>query len=215
MDRVSKSKRRKDDQQLVQNLKAKVDELTAKVRALESQNVDQAAASASSSTTTTSLPTRSAAPRMHNPSPHSSYSVAQVPIYASTGFVQEMPEGIPSHDTSSTSSVPPLPHETALVVQTGARAADPDQSVSIQDLFNHLLGMALVVDRSTICMDDALSSDALIRGILYGWDTILSAPYCCPIWEVLSRFDSLIFGFTSILTRFSTLKTIRTFMLVC
>lgn len=224
-DRVSKSKRRRDDQRLVENLKAKVDELTAKVAALEEKQTDQpaAAVAVAAAAATGTAATADTFPATAYPSTFS--GAASQPVYyleqtgpsATTGFVEELSDqagATGSTDHTAPTRVLPLPHETAIATQTQAGTLQPDEPALVQDLFNHLLCMALVIDRSAICVDEALSADAIIRGILQGWDTVLSAPYVCPLWDILSRFDILIFAYTSVLTRFSTLKVLRHFMLV-
>lgn len=221
-DRASKSKRRKDDQRLVDSLKAKVEELTAQVIALEQQQQqqsDQPPAAGPSAATTTADPFANVAyhPSVSVPTAQTAYHPEHATQRVTTGFVQELPDNVDSAgsaDHTAPAPVLPLPHETAVATQTRAGILQPGEPPLVQDLFNHLLGMALVADRSMICVDEALSQDAIIRGILNGWDTVLAALYVCPLWEILSRFDMLIFAFTSVLTRFSTLKTIRHFLLV-
>lgn len=223
-DRVSKSKRRRDDQRLVENLKAKVEELTAKVSALEQKQTDQPAATdagvaitADPVVTADTFPAAAYPLTLLGSATQPSYHLEQTAPSVTTGFVEDLPDqavALESADHTAPTRVLPLPHETAIATQTRAGTLRPDEPALVQDLFNHLLGMALVVDRSAICVDEATSQDAVIRGIIYGWDTVLAAPYVCPLWDILSRFDMLLFAYTSVLTRFSTLKVLRHFMLV-
>lgn len=209
MDRVSKSKRRKDEQRLIDSLRVKVDELTAKVKVLEEQNAGPLPAPASAATAATSLSIR---PNPANVLPAN----ASQPVrpHATNGFVEELPDHVEPL-VARPAAVVPLPHETTLATQANSTNLPPEQIASIEELITHLLGMALVVDPSTVCRDQNLNQDAIIRGILYGWDDVLAGPYVCPLWEVVGRFDRFIFGFTSVLTRFSTIKTIHNFLMVC
>ncbi|ETN37715.1 uncharacterized protein HMPREF1541_07338 [Cyphellophora europaea CBS 101466] len=209
LDRINKSKRRQDDQRLVENLKAEIDSLTAKVKALEQQAVE---ATAQPNVVSTG-PSYSAFPTLHDRTDHTDSDPDQ-PVNLTSGYISELPSD--NGDDESTPALP-LPGETALANNLPIPGlpynANPGENVSIQDLFNYILGMALLCDRRLICRDEKLSQDAIIRGVLHGWDTVLSPPYTCPIWDLLARFDYLIFGFTPVNTRFSTLKTLHTFCL--
>jgi hypothetical protein len=213
-DRAGKSKRRRDDQRLVEGLKAKVAELTAKVKALEEPLFIQGDAPGASSTTSISS---SFQPPHSDIRPGPSRAVhlsVSTGLYAIPSSIEDVPDMSTDIDGLTSVPAPPLPHETALIAQSRTGGLNPDESSSTLDLFNHLLAMALVVDRATICLDEASSQDAMIRGILYGWPTVLAGPYVCPLWQVLGQFDELVYGFSSVLTRLTVLKVLHTFMLV-
>lgn len=88
------------------------------------------------------------------------------------------------------------------------------QSTSVLEFFNEVLGKAHRVNRSQVCTDDRLNQDALIRGIVDGWNAVERYPYFCPLWGVLRQIDRRVFRLSSTMTRLCMLRMIHFMLLV-
>lgn len=84
-----------------------------------------------------------------------------------------------------------------------------------QSIFNTAVATARVLSNTTVCTDPSLNQDALIRGILFGWDVATTTcPFRCPLWGVLQLLDKRIFQFSGTITRLCTLRMIHSLLLV-
>lgn len=113
-----------------------------------------------------------------------------------------------------------LPNKTRNEPSAGLKddkTFDPEGHLNqnvIQALFNELLLEACSSSRGSICSDEVLNQDALIRGIVHGWDTVTSLAQYCPLLEVISRLDRFIFSYSRVITRFCTLRMIHYMLMV-
>jgi hypothetical protein len=63
---------------------------------------------------------------------------------------------------------------------------DPTSASDCQSIFNNLLTTAHAFSSTSVCTDPRLNQDALIRGVLFGWDIATTmSPFCCPLWDIL------------------------------
>ncbi|ETN45758.1 uncharacterized protein HMPREF1541_09591 [Cyphellophora europaea CBS 101466] len=205
VDRLNKSRRREQEQTAVRDVKSQLATLTANLHSLQRALPDNANClprrfdTDLASTSDTTLPSNTSGPELS--SAYFSFNVSsEPPVRSFSSDVVELEDEVPH--------VLPLPTEATVgdrcLLVSGARSFGT--TVSIQDLFNQLLRQGCVSDRRLICTDEALNQNALIRGIVHGWHTVLESPFACPLWEVTSRLDKHIFGYSSLITRFCTLR---------
>ncbi len=99
---------------------------------------------------------------------------------------------------------------------TGAPSrSDPTNASDCQSIFNNLLTTARAFSNTSVCTDSSLNQDALIRGVLFGWDVVTTmSPFCCPLWEILRHLDKRIFQLSGTITRLCTLRMIHSLLLV-
>ncbi|KEF58093.1 uncharacterized protein A1O9_06016 [Exophiala aquamarina CBS 119918] len=92
--------------------------------------------------------------------------------------------------------------------------SDPTSAGNCQSIFNNVLTTAHFLSRTSVCTDPSLNQDALIRGILFGWDNIITtSPFFCPLWEILRHLDKRIFQLSGTITRLCTLRMIHSLLL--
>lgn len=203
-DRVNKSSRRKRDQHTVEGIQAQLEVLAATLQTLQQR-----------------LPDSVSKPddRRDGGLSHETDMVTPWAVDEAEWDPQVLEEASPIHAIVAEEDgahVLPLPSEDlpvdrwSIAPSTGESAAP----VSVQDLFNQLLRQGCVCDRLFICTNEALNQNALIRGIMHGWHTVLTSPSACPLWEVIGRLDRLIFAYSSLITRFCTLRMIHYMLLV-
>lgn len=88
----------------------------------------------------------------------------------------------------------------------GSVDVDPMKGDECQRIFTQVLRAAGAQAPSRVCIDHGLNQDALIRGVLYGWDDVaINGDFFCPLWRIISLLDSRIFRFSGTMTRFSCL----------
>lgn len=92
-------------------------------------------------------------------------------------------------------SLPPLLHE--------------DQNCSILRFTSEVFDKVRELNVHKICLDDQLNQDAIIRGVLEGWNTLHDRVYLCPLWTLLGQIDEKVFIRSGVLTRFSMLRMIH------
>ena len=90
-----------------------------------------------------------------------------------------------------------------------------DRCCSHLQFSNDLLAKIHEFGIHTICLNDQLNQDAVIRGVLEGWHAIQGRAYFCPLWSILEQIDERIFIRSGILTRFSMLRMIHLMLQVC
>ena len=90
-----------------------------------------------------------------------------------------------------------------------------DKCRSLLQFTNDVFTQAREFDIHTICLNDQLNQDAVIRGVLEGWHVTQSRAYFCPLWSILEQTDERIFIKSGILTRFSMLRMIHLMLQVC
>jgi hypothetical protein len=109
---------------------------------------------------------------------------------------------------------------------TGQRAQDIEysssvcctasgQSYTFKNYSDQLLGRVHNLKPSQVCLNDPVSQDALIRGILFGWDKVKDGGFWCPLWEIIYQIDAAIFIRSRLLTRICMLRTIHLLLKVC
>lgn len=96
----------------------------------------------------------------------------------------------------------------------GFEDSGQSQSTSVVEFLNDVLWKAHSLDRSQICTDDQLNQDALIRGIVAGWDAVECFPYFCPLWDTLRQIDKRLFRLSGAMTRLCMLRMIHFMLLV-
>lgn len=93
--------------------------------------------------------------------------------------------------------------------------SERDQSSECQSIFNETLMLGCSMSRYDICTDAQRNEDALIRGIVYGWDKVSGQnDFFCPLWTIIRFLDARFFRLSSTITRFCTLTMIHS-MLLC
>ncbi|KIW79470.1 hypothetical protein Z517_06082 [Fonsecaea pedrosoi CBS 271.37] len=70
------------------------------------------------------------------------------------------------------------------------------------------------IDRGLVCLDDRLNQNALIRGVLRGWDSLQPLARRCPLWDVLRNIDEGLFLLSEVTTRLSMLRAVHFMLLV-
>lgn len=80
---------------------------------------------------------------------------------------------------------------------------------------NRLLGAVHGLEKTLVSLDDSANQDALIRAVLYGWETLqtTSSRFYCPLWTILGQIDTTFFVHCTILTRFCMLRMIHLLLL--
>ncbi|WPH05048.1 Hypothetical protein R9X50_00794700 [Acrodontium crateriforme] len=116
--------------------------------------------------------------------------------YTSPNAIHSLPALCPATITTS----------STIHVETAGGSTDPLKGDECQKIFTQVLGAAGAQAASRVCIDHALNQDALIRGVLYGWDDVaVNGDFFCPLWRIISLLDSRIFRFSATMTRFSCL----------
>ncbi|KAL5358856.1 hypothetical protein BJX96DRAFT_51618 [Aspergillus floccosus] len=69
-----------------------------------------------------------------------------------------------------------------------ALAASPE--TDLPSSLNYILGTVHEVDPLEVCCDKARNHDAIIRGVINGWASVLHGTFVCPIWRILSAIDN-------------------------
>ena len=137
--------------------------------------------------------------------------------------------GAATEDTikpKASSTAPFLPAELAAI---NAQSTPGPTWATIKDIFNSIVSEAssgiTPATRPLIVTDTILTQDALIRGVLHGWHTVLCNPadqgqphastgtIRCPILIAVARTDSLLFSFAPLSTRLISLRMIHLMLL--
>lgn len=217
IDRINKSKQRNEQTETIEKLKAQIELLSTKVFTLEQrQPSTKVPPIISGNGAVTTLPCSkitpsalsfaSSLPRALGQGPdlqHSSVPFLEVGNHTANSILMDSH----SRESEGLIQVAALPGEGA----TAGNSVTGLQPVVIQDLFSELVRRGCGSERRFVCSDQVLNDDALIRGVTLGWHTI---DLLCPLWEITSLLDQHIFGHSSIITRFCTLRTTLFVLLV-
>ena len=94
--------------------------------------------------------------------------------------------------------------------------AGADESTTLRDLLNDLLGSIYRINPAQVCANEQFNQDAVIRGVILGWDDVVQKQaFVCPIWNILRRVDALLMMHASVPTRLALLRGIHMMLLVC
>lgn len=107
--------------------------------------------------------------------------------------------------TPSASSLPPLP----------SLVSNVDQNTTLRGYLDDVLGSVFSVDPLEVCTNDIHNQDALIRGVVLGWNHIRKESFNCPLWRILSWTDELLTARTAIATRLALLRGVHLMLIVC
>jgi hypothetical protein len=246
VDRISKARRRRDNTEsrdTVDYLKKQVEELSLKVKTLEREewlHID----SSKINTRRLQHDFPPDAYRVHQQPAHSSFIA---PPLASAGFYHSTLNSLQTvdpftpqssdygqgsaHDPTAADALPTARPPPLLPGEVAATSPLATQSTSvplIKDMFNMLVQEAksAVNDntRHLVVTDTVLTQDAVIRGILHGWPSVVdfssdtnssnsSNLLRCPILRTVSKLDGLIFSFSTVLTRLISLRAIHLMLL--
>jgi hypothetical protein len=83
------------------------------------------------------------------------------------------------------------------------------QSYIFKNYSDQLLGRVHQLKATQVCLDGPVNQDALIRGVLFGWEEMKNGGFWCPLWDVIYQIDSAIFRRSRLLTRICMLRTIH------
>lgn len=98
---------------------------------------------------------------------------------------------------------------------TSSDALNRGEAADCQSIFSHMLRKARSLSRSDVCSDARLNQDALIRGVLFGWNDVRNmSMFFCPLWEILRYLDRRLFRLSGTMTRLCTLRMIHSLLLV-
>ncbi|KIW79467.1 hypothetical protein Z517_06079 [Fonsecaea pedrosoi CBS 271.37] len=89
-----------------------------------------------------------------------------------------------------------------------------ETSTSLLQQFNEAFGRVYSISRDEVCVDEQLNQDALISGVLKGWDSLQSRSRRCPVWDVLRTIDEGLFLLSDILNRLCMLRAVHFMILV-
>lgn len=217
IDRINKSKQRTQQSETIEKLKAQIELLSTKVLTLEQRQLS------------TEVPQTIGGNGAVTTQPCA--EITPSPLTFSSGLPRALGQGLEfqyssvplsvsgNHTANSTLvdrhsprgqgliQVAALPGEGA----TTGNSVPGVRPVVIQDLFSELVRRGCASERRFVCSDQILNDDALIRGVTLGWHTV---DLLCPLWEITSLLDQHIFGNSSIMTRFCTLRTTLFVLLV-
>lgn len=85
----------------------------------------------------------------------------------------------------------------------------------ISDSITEILSSVHLVDSSAVCLNDAIIQNALIRGVVEGWDYLQRIDYVCPLWDILRRLDVAMNISSGSTTRLALLRGVQLILLVC
>lgn len=215
IDRINKSKQRTQQSETIDKLKVQIELLSTKVLSLEQQQASTdvpqtlngngaAATPPCAKISPTHLTFASGMPRAFGQGLDLQYS--SVPLLELGNHTATL-MNCHSRGDQGLIQVAALPSERG----TTGNSVTGVRPVVIQDLFSELVRRGCASERRSVCSDQRLNDDALIRGVTLGWHTV---DLLCPLWEVTSLLDQHIFGNSSIITRFCTLRTTLFVLLV-
>ncbi|KAE8391096.1 hypothetical protein ETB97_003272 [Aspergillus alliaceus] len=88
-----------------------------------------------------------------------------------------------------------------------------NNGTSLCDSLNEILGSVCLFKPSQVCTNDHFNQDALIRGVILGWNVLQHEYFTCPIWSILHRIDALLMAGTAVATRLALLRGIHLLLL--
>jgi hypothetical protein len=90
-----------------------------------------------------------------------------------------------------------------------------DDRTSLRDLLNDILGSIYYINPQLVCANEQFNQDAVIRGVILGWDVLQKEDFVCPIWNILRRMDALLMMHATVPTRLALIRGIHMMLLVC
>lgn len=88
------------------------------------------------------------------------------------------------------------------------------QPSTAQDVFNFVLQKVKHLSPESVCTDQSVNEDVLLRGVLHGWTEVyIKHNFFCPLWSILRYLDQRIFCLSGMMTRFCTLFMIHQILL--
>lgn len=115
------------------------------------------------------------------------------------------PRSIRITQTPSTANLPLLP----------SLVSKADQNTTMCDYLGEALMSVYSVDPLQVCTNDIHNQDALIRGVVRGWNDLQKESFNCPLWRILSWTDELLTARTAIATRLALLRGVHLMLMVC
>ncbi|KAK7883613.1 hypothetical protein LTR67_011023 [Exophiala xenobiotica] len=88
-----------------------------------------------------------------------------------------------------------------------------DESTSLLHGFNEAFLSIYNITSDQVCTDEQLNQNALIKGVVEGWDSLQCQSLHCPLWDVLRRIDEGLFLLSNTMTRLAMLRAVH-FMLL-
>jgi len=234
-DRKRVSKQREQNAERIAILETKLAEVTAELEALK-QSRDIESSSALSTNPQCALPLSDVSGMLNDVPwagttldiPPIASTLAPLPVYsmgASASFQSYIENDITllpnsTHSLLSNES-PPLQqsnsNEISLVdpYLEGPKTSDRSQKSDCQRILSGSIQTARSLTAADVCIDTARNDDALIRGIMHGWDHVKArSEFFCPLWAALEELDDRIFAHAGALTRFPCLRMIHSLLLV-
>lgn len=153
------------------------------------------------------------------PGPNSTHSDVSVKPPASAALSESISEGLLRSNLDLNGDCTTVTEQLTVgkrCSQTSRREIAPGGD-DCQSIFNNAVTTARRLSGTTVCADPSLNQDALIRGVLFGWDLITTASpnqWCCPLWQILHLLDKRIFHLSGTITRLCTLRMIHSLLLV-
>lgn len=100
-------------------------------------------------------------------------------------------------------------------ISPNATSGCADESTTLRDLLNDLLGSIYHINPGQVCANEQFNQDAVIRGVILGWDDVLQTQnFVCPVWNILRSVDALLMMHASVPTRLALLRGIHMMLLV-
>lgn len=109
------------------------------------------------------------------------------------------------------------PSSTATVEYTfdDCISGSADEGTSLRDLLNDILGSIYYINPQLVCENEQFNQDAVIRGVILGWEVLQKEDFVCPIWNILRRMDTLLMMHATVPTRLALIRGIHMMLLVC
>ncbi|KAF9888232.1 hypothetical protein FE257_009227 [Aspergillus nanangensis] len=86
-------------------------------------------------------------------------------------------------------------------------------AMNIRDALSEMLCSVHHFNHVQVCRDDQFNQDALIRGVILGWEDLQSRDFTCPLWGILKHIDALLMTHTAIATRLALLRGVHLMLL--
>ena len=237
VDRQSSSKRRIQTASRITSLESKLEQLTSELESLKrSQNQAPQCALAQSFEPDLFDVSQSAFPTISRTTEQPSVPVSDIqpcfdfhawtdPVGSNANAAAAIAavsfgadEGFIEASTNLRAALPIVNQETNTgfdPISSTAVVLDRNQGTDCQNIFSSVVRTARSLSQEDVCTDAQLNQDALIRGILFGWDDVMARSiFFCPLWEILRYLDKRIFRLSGIITRLCTLRMIHSMLLV-
>lgn len=233
IDRKRVSKRREQNAERITLLETKLAEVTAELEALKRSRAIESSVALSTNPQCHCLPLRDVSGMLNDVSwtdtivgipPATSTTL---PVYSMGGTISFQPFLEDDIHMLPNPAQSILPNETpALQLSTevqpldpyleGPNSSDRSQKPDCQRILGRSIQTARSLTAADVCVDTARNDDALIRGIMHGWDHVKArSEFFCPLWATLEDLDKRIFLRAGVMTRFPCLRMVHSLLLVC